>query len=262
MGKGPARLASRIMQDDRFRGVQFDAAKVEEEFPLEVGTTFHVLRVLSDKVREAVAQDRLPLVLAGGCISAIGTLAGIGHSTGVLWLDAHGDFNTPETTISGFLDGMALATLVGRCWKNLSATINGFRPVPERQTILLGARDFDSAEKSLLDHSAVTQISPRAVHETSVVEALRPALATLRSLTPGIYLHIDLDVLDPSQARVNQFAVADGLTVSELLDVVRLVREHFLLAAVAITAYDPSYDEGDRALEAALKLVRVLHEPH
>jgi arginase len=98
-------------------------------------------------------------VLAGNCISCIGTLAGLGDPPpAIIRLDAHGDFNTPESTLSGFLDGMVLATAVGRCWGKLAATIPGFHPTPEAQVVLLSARDFDVDERALLDHSAVSLI--------------------------------------------------------------------------------------------------------
>jgi arginase len=199
------------------------------------------------------------LVLAGGCISCVGTLAGLGAPPpAIIWLDAHGDFNTPETTISGFLDGMALATAVGRCWGKLAATVPGFRPVPESQTVLVGAREFDVSERALLDSSAVHLIDPQRIRNHGLRTELEPLWAKIQTHTGRAYLHIDLDVLDPAEARVNQFAAAGGLTLTELLGIVSLVRERFALAATAITAYDPEYDEGEKAVKAAVDVIREL----
>jgi len=199
------------------------------------------------------------LVLAGGCISCIGTLAGLGAPPpAIIWLDAHGDFNTPETTISGFLDGMALATAVGRCWGKLAATVPGFRPVPESQTVLVGAREFDVSERTLLDSSAVHLIDPQRIRNHGWRAELEPLWAKIQTHTGRVYLHIDLDVLDPAAARVNQFAAAGGLTLTELLGIVSFVRERFALAATAITAYDPEYDEGEKAVKAAVDVIREL----
>src|SRR5208337_1183699 len=226
--------------------------------PLEVGTTIQVAQALAGRVRAAVRQSRFPLVLAGNCMSSLGTLAGLDEPAGVLWLDAHGDLNTPESTVSGFLDGMALATITGRCWSNLVSTFPGFEPVADRQVILLGARDFDPAERQLLEMSAITLVETPHLRETSVESALQPALERVCKLTPRIYLHIDLDVLDRSEARVNHFSSSGGLTVAELLRVVRFVCTHSSLAAAAITAYDPAFDEGDRALNTAVEIVALL----
>ena len=92
---------------------------------------------------------------------------------------------------------------------------------------------------------------PRRIRNKGVDAELEPALAKARTLTDRAYLHIDLDVLDVAEARVNEFAMGGGLTLEELLAIVRLVRKHFTLAAAAITAYDSGVDADDRALGAA-----------
>jgi arginase len=91
-------------------------------------------------VGEARRADRFPLVLGGNCGVALGVVAGLGGDARVVWADAHGDFNTPETTLGGFLDGMGLATLTGGCWTAITATIPGFAAVPDDHVWLLGAR--------------------------------------------------------------------------------------------------------------------------
>jgi arginase len=238
-----------------------DEVQVQDRFALEVGTSFAVERQLAKKVGDAAGRKDFPWVLAGNCISCIGTLAGLGDPPpAIIWLDAHGDFNTPETTISGFLDGMALATAVGRCWGNLAATVPGFRPVPETQAVLLGARDFDADEHALLSSSAVSLINPQGIRKYGSRAALEPLLPKIHAHTGRAYLHIDLDVLDPAEARVNQFAASGGLTLAELLGIVSLVRERFALAAAAITAYDPEYDEGGKAVRSAVDVIRQLLE--
>ncbi len=157
MGRGPGHIVRHLKAEKNF---PVDEVEVHDRFALEVGTSFAVARQLAEKVCNVAGSGAFPLVLAGGCISCVGTLAGLGAPPpAIIWLDAHGDFNTPETTISGFLDGMALATAVGRCWGKLAATVPGFRPVPERQVVLVGAREFDVNERALLDSSAVRNAS-------------------------------------------------------------------------------------------------------
>lgn len=256
MGRGPAHIVRYLKAEEDF---PVDEVEVHDHFALEVGTSFAVARQLAEKVCNAANSGAFPLVLAGGCISCVGTLAGLGAPpAAIIWLDAHADFNTPETTISGFLDGMALATAVGRCWDKLAATVPGFHPVPERQAVLAGAREFDVDERALLDSSAVRLIDPQRIRSHGLRAELEPLLAKIQTYTERAYLHIDLDVLDPAEARVNQFAAPGGLTLTELLGTVRLVRERFALAAAAITAYDPEYDEDEKALKAAVDAIREL----
>ena len=261
MGRGPGHIVRHLKAGKNFPvdEVKVDEVEVHDRFALEVGTSFAVARQLAEKVCNVTARGDFPLVLAGSCISCVGTLAGLGAPPpAIIWLDAHGDFNTPETTISGFLDGMALATAVGRCWSKLAATVPGFRPVPERQAVLVGARDFDVNERALLDSSAVHLIDPQRIRNQGLRTELEPLWAKIQTHTARAYLHIDLDVLDPAEARVNQFAAPGGLTLTELLGIVGLVHERFALAAAAITAYDPEYDEGDKAVRAAVAVIREL----
>lgn len=256
MGRGPGHIVRHLQAEKKF---EVDEVEVHDRFALEVGTSFAVARQLAEKVCNVSSSGAFPLVLAGGCISCVGTLAGLGvPPAAIIWLDAHGDFNTPETTISGFLDGMALATAVGRCWSKLAATVPGFHAVPEKQAVLVGAREFDVNERELLDNSAVGLIEPQLIRNHGLRAEFEQHWTKIHAYTGRAYLHIDLDVLDPAEACANQFAAPGGLTLSELLAIVSLVRERFTLAAAAITAYDPEYDEGEKALRAAVSIIREL----
>ncbi len=256
MGQGPKNILRHLKGEGTFA---VDEVEMQDRIALEVGTSFAVARQVADRVRDAVSRGAFPLVLAGNCISCVGTLGGLGlPSPAIIWLDAHADFNTPETTVSGFLDGMALATAVSRCWAKLAATIPGFYPVPERQAVLVGTREFDPNERKLLDTSDVHLVDSRRIRNGGPSVELEPVLAEIRTLTERAYLHIDLDVLDPAEAHVNQFASPDGLTLAQLLEIIGLVREHFVLSAAAITAYDPEHDQDGKAVKAAVAVIQEL----
>src|SRR5215208_6459379 len=95
----------------------------------EIRTTFELAAALAIAIRATCTAGRFPIILAGNCSAALGVGAALPANTPVLWMDAHADFNTPETTVGGFLDGMALAVLTGRCWRRLAEQIPGFVPV-------------------------------------------------------------------------------------------------------------------------------------
>ena len=258
MGRGPREILRHLKAE----GFPVDEVEVQDRVALEVGTSFAVAQQIAEKVRHAVSEGAFPLILAGGCISCVGTIAGLGTpSPAIIWLDAHRDFNTPETTISGFLDGMALSTTVGRCWGKLAATVPGFYPVPEQQVALVGAREFDANERVLLNGSDVHLVDPQRMRKQGPSAELGPPLARIRGLTGRAYLHIDLDVLDSAEACVNQFSAPGGLTLAELLGVVGLVRERFVLAAAAITAYDPACDHDGKAVRGAVAVILELGKP-
>ena len=223
-------------------------------FTAEVQTAFALDRLLAERVSDSVTAGALPITLSGNCISAVGTLGGLAlDRIGVIWFDAHGDFNTPETTIGGFLDGMALAVATGRCWTSLAATVPGFRPVPEACVVLNGARDLDPEEKTALDASDVTQLPPprfRALFDR--------ALDDLASRVTDVYLHIDLDVLDLTEGRVNVYSAPGGLRIDEVVRAIGDIGHRFVIRAAALTAYDPAYDGDGRVRAAAARIARAI----
>jgi arginase len=258
MGAGPDRLLDCGLENHlRAAGHRVTIEHIElppDEPTSEISTAFELAARLRDRVHAARSAGELPIVLSGNCGTALGTLAALADAEpGVVWLDAHGDLNTPETTGSGFLDGMSLATATGRCWARLASAIPGFRPIPDDRVVLIGARDLDEGETEVIGASAITHLSPRQVDE-----GLSSALDSLRQRTPTIYLHIDLDVLDPSVARANTYAAEGGLSLAQVEAVVQAVAARFDLGAIALTAYDPSCDPGRGVPRAAFALLDAL----
>jgi arginase len=164
-----------------------------------------------------------------------------------MWFDQHGDFNTPETSAYGFLDGMALACVVGRCWRPMTASVDGFRPVPEDRTVLVDARDLDPDELVLLGRSAITRVA---------TDGAAGAAQTLRDRgTRSCHLHLDLDVHDPADLRVNQYAAPGGPTRAALREAVCRVAVLLPLAGMTVSAYDPALDRDAAVPEAVADLL-------
>ncbi len=259
-GRGPDHfLQHGVDQILRDGGHQVAACRVESSAPFatEIGTAFELNRLLAEQVSSAIRSKRFPIVLAGNCNSCLGTVAGIGSSQlGVVWFDAHGDFNTPETTVSGFLDGMGLAMLTGRCWRSLLRTIPGFRPVAEANILHIGARDLDPEEKRLLQESEIGVVTPQA-EEGRDRQTIGTALDRLRDKAARIYLHVDMDVLDTGEALPNHLAVPGGFSVEVVEDAIRMIKDRFDVCAGAITSFDPSYDKDDQVLEAGIRIVEA-----
>lgn len=257
MGAGPLHLLElglpERLEEDGHRVLRVD---VEVGSPLltETGVAFEVARRLAGEVKVARKADELPLVLAGNCVSALGTVAGLSPGTGVVWLDAHGDFNTPETSPSGFLDGMALAMVVGDCWSGSTSRIPGFTPVRPEEVLLVGARDLDPLEKARLERAEIARLSAAHLDDAGRVEE---AVSTLAGVVDFVYLHLDLDVLDPGVARANPFATPGGASLEGVERLMARLIPALPLAALAVTAYAPEEDEDGRAARAAETLIRV-----
>ena len=261
MGAGPEHLL-RSGAEERLRaeGHRVRVERVDppvDAFLAEISTAFALQGEVAEAVRRAERDGRLPIVLSGNCnAAAVGTLTALGQRVGVVWLDGHGDFNTPETTIGGFLDGMALAIVTGRCWRQLVAQLPGFSPVDEANVLLLGARDLDLLESAAISESSLTMLRPADVRTR-----LDATLGDLRERVRDVYVHVDLDVLDPAtQGRANALAAPDGLTLDEVDSAIRLVARDFRVRAAALTAYDPALDEDGRVCRAALRLLATLAE--
>jgi arginase len=259
-GGGPDHfLQHGIEQVLRDGGHQVTSFRIESRasFTTEIATAFELNRLLAQQVSSAISSNLFPLVLAGNCNSCLGTTAGIGSDRlGVVWFDAHGDFNTPETTISGFLDGMGLVMLTGRCWQSLLRTIPGFSPISEANILHIGSRDLDAEEERLLQQSEIEIITPQ-VGEGRILPAIGTALDRLRGKAARMYLHVDIDVLDTGEALPNHLAVPGGLAVEVVEEAIRMIKERFELCAGAVTSFDPSYDKGDQVLTAGIRIVQA-----
>jgi arginase len=218
------------------------AVDYEAKFMNEVAASMGVIHELAGLVRAETAAGSLPLVIAGNCNSSLGTVAGIGGDVGVIWFDAHADFNTPDTTETGFFDGFGLAMLTGSGWERLR---RGLPAIPEEHVVLAGARDIDRGEQERLEES---RVRPVALSE------LEPALDELRALVDAVYVHVDLDVLDPSVGRANWYAVEGGPKLHELASAIDSIGERFTVRAAALTAYAPECDP-ERAIPAAAKVI-------
>ncbi|MDQ6871606.1 MAG: arginase family protein [Gemmatimonadota bacterium] len=261
MGAGPEALLDAGLEQalrDRGHTVRTKIAEIAHgSWCAEIQTSFELMRMLATQVRAARDSNRLPIVLAGNCNTAVGTLAGLrADSTGVAWFDAHADFNTPETTRSGFLDGNAVAILTGRCWTQLALTVPGFTPIPDDRVCLIGTRSADPLEGELLEASLVDVVDAARLRTK-----LGHALDKIRSRVGDIYIHLDLDVLDAAVARANSYALSGGLTLDDAEYSLSEIRGRFRTAGITLSAYDPAGDIDGVAAKAAIRLIASAASP-
>src|SRR5262245_40516748 len=254
MGRGPQRLlegglAARLGADGH--NVRVTTLETRCSFRVEAGVALDLSQQIADTVRAARAGGAAPIVVSGNCNTAVGTLAALGEDTGVVWFDAHGDFNTPDTSPSGFFDGMVLAMVTGRCWRGLATRVGGFVPVRDENVVLVGARDIDPDERELLAASRVTQVPAEALRADDFAP-LEAALAALAGRVQKIYLHMDLDVHDPADAPANTYYAPGGPSRAQVREAVERIGARFAIAGAALAAYDPSVDPEGRTADAAI----------
>ncbi len=235
-GQGPeALIAGGLVEGLTLGGHDIEVVDIGEvgDAAREISTGFAVCAAVADKVRETVDRGRFPVVLAGNCLSSVGAVAGEGADS-IVWFDQHADINTPETSTTGFLDGMALATVLGLCWRGMTDGIAGFNPIDSARCLLAGARDLDAAETRLLKELPVIRAACREA--PAKVAALKAAGAS------RVHLHLDLDVLDPEKLQVNRYADPGGPDPEQLSKSVCGLVGQVSIAGMTISAYDPAFD--------------------
>ena len=222
------------------------AVTIDAEPP--AGEQWQRVASLQERLAEAVSRAPAPLaVFSADCPSGVGVLAGrrrAGEDPGVVWFDAHGDFNTEETTESGYLGGFPLAEISGRGRRQVAAAL-GLEPLDDERILLVGARDVDPEEEELLAGSGVRRSS---------VEDLAAGGAELP--TGPLYLHLDIDVADPSYAPGLNYPVPGGPSAAALEAAVAVVGRSGRLAAVNLAFNsDPLAPGAERTLELGRRLL-------
>lgn len=205
-------------------------------------------RALAEFVAESVVQNCRPVSIAGDCCTTIGVLAGLQHAgidPTLIWFDAHGDFNTWETTPSGFLGGMPLAMLVGRGEQTMPAAV-GLKALPEASVILTDARDLDPAEGRAVSASDV-------VHVADVRD-----LITYPLPAGPLYVHFDADVVSPEEAPAQNYPAAGGPSSSTVETVFRRLAASGQVVAVSLSAWNPRLDRDGDSRRVCVSLLDIL----
>jgi arginase len=203
-------------------------------------------------VNRALAQtikahaDKTPLIFAADCVSALGALKGLeARRPAVLWYDSHGDFNTWETTPSGFLGGMPVAMLTGRGDMRYMRGID-LAPIPDNDIIITDARDLDPEEAVALRQSGLTHLPD--------IDNLLTAPLPDRPL----YIHMDVDVVDPVEMPGLMYPAPGGPTVAQVNATLRRVIAERPVAGILFSLYNGGMVTDDRALQATLSIVRTM----
>lgn len=237
MGQGPDALISGGLVDALTLAghdvMVEDIGRVGDGQEREIATGFAVCNAVSGEVRMARDRGRFPIVLAGNCLTSAGAVAGEGADA-IIWADQHGDLNTPETSVYGFLDGMALSTVLGLCWRPMAAAIPGFRPIDPARCVLLNARDLDPAEEKLLKTLPVIRMECPGVAQAT--EKLKAAGAN------SVHMHLDLDVHDPKALQANRYVTSGGPNPEQLRDAACAMALAVPVVGITVSAYDPAFD--------------------
>jgi arginase len=221
---------------------------------------------LAAAVEEVAARGEFPLVLGGDHSVSIGTLAGLASARGesasrdaarqgLIWIDAHGDLNTAETTPSGNIHGMALAVNLGRGDARLTQ-IGGPAPKAlEENTVLIGVRDLDAGEKALLAASKITVFTMRHIDEVGMRNVMEQAIAIATRGVERVHLSLDVDVIDPFEAPGVGTPVPGGVTFREAHLALEILADSGAVTSMEVVEVNPTLDDRNRTSELAVGLI-------
>jgi len=203
---------------------------------------------LALSVEKACIEENLPVSIAGDCCTVVGMLAGLvraGLDPLLIWFDAHGDFNTLETSPSGFLGGMPLAMLVGKGDQTLLESLD-LDPIAEEKVILTDARDLDPEEKILVSRSLVTHLQDPA------------ELLDYTFSGHPLWVHFDTDVLDPEDVPAQNYPAPGGIRKEKLKEVFKYLAGTEQIKAVSLSSWAPGLPGAEQSRDVSLELLNVL----
>lgn len=231
----------------------------EKENPSYLKSVVHACEKVYEEAKNAMEDDAIPVFLGGDHSISIGTIGGVTHKNpvGVIWIDAHGDFNVPQTSPSGNIHGMPVAVLTG---KGIPKLINLGRKGAKLRVgdiIIIGVRDLDIEERLLLKDSGITVFTMRDIDDQGVSSITRMALDKLSSL-PQIHVSLDMDSLDPEEAPGVGTPVPGGLTYREAHLLMELLADDGRVRSVDVVEINPILDRKNHTAELAVELVTSL----
>jgi arginase len=217
---------------------------------------------LASRVDLALAQGHMPLVLGGDHSVAVGTVTGVsrhfrarGETVGLIWLDAHADMNTPDSSPSGNIHGMPLACILGYGPPQL-VDLGGFRPkVAPRNAVIVGLRDVDAMEKPQVRDSGIRAFTMRDIDERGLRAVMDEAIRIASDGTAGIHLSLDMDFCDPADAPGVGTPVRGGATYREAHLAMEMICDSRRVVAMEVVEVNPVIDERNRTADFAVELI-------
>jgi arginase len=216
---------------------------------------------LAQLTAEAIEAETFPILLESNCYGAVGALAGLQQSTntfsprlGMVWIDAHADFNTPETTLSGMLSGMPVAIATGSCLELFRRQAGLNPPLSPSDIVMMCVRANDPLEQDLLEKARIENVPVADIKADCA--RLRTALERLSRAVDRIYVHLDVDALDAAEVASMWLSAPDGPDVEELGRALRLVMATEKVAALGVSDMNPERDVDGQMMRAALTLIR------
>jgi len=271
VAQGPSYIRDRgLTQTLEQLGLAVREREIEpvDGFEGDIGRSFEVIRRIARLVTEECDAESFPIVLSGNCNASVGVAAGLCGSRrfagsaqlGCVWFDAHDDFNIPDTVISGYFDSMAVAMLTGLCWKGLLETVPGHRPLAADHITFVGLRDVTDLERSRVVEAGFDVVWGSVENKVDYQGELGGILDKKKQDKKKLedtMIHLDLDCLDISLGKVNQFAAPGGLLEDDLHACLKTISARTRPASLTVASFDPTLGGGQRIADITVQAIKT-----
>ena len=217
---------------------------------------------VAEKVEKVLRDGKFPLILGGDHSVAVGTVSGVSRAfrerdekMGLIWIDAHADMNTPESSPTGNVHGMPLACCVGRGPRELTHIYDYTPKVNGRNVVLIGLRDVDKRERELVGESGVTAFTMRDIDERGLRNIMEEAISRVSQGTTGFHLSLDMDAIDPDEAPGVGTPVRGGMTYREGHLAMETICDCGRMTSMEVVEVNPVLDEANRTALLGVELV-------
>jgi arginase len=258
-----AELGHKVVDEGDIVIKNIEELKVGDERARYLPEIARAATALARKVERIIGLKHFPLVLGGDHSIAVGTVSGIAafaHSQskklGLLWIDAHGDINTPETSPSGNIHGMPLAALLGFGAPELTSVGGPTPKMDPANVALVGIRSLDAGEKKRLKETGVQVHTMSDIDRHGVHQIMKKALAQVTAGTDFVHVSLDLDAVDPSVTPGVGTPVKGGLDYREAHSIMELIADAGVMTSLEVVEVNPILDEGNASAEFAVELVQ------
>lgn len=264
-GAGPGFLRARgLAKSLQDLGLPIHEVEIDpvDDFEGDIGRSFEVIRRTAKLVAQARQENAFPIVLAGNCSSAVGVAAGLhasggydGGQLGCVWFDAHDDFNTPDTVLSGYFDSMPIAMLAGQCWRGLLETVPGHRNLNLDRLVHVGMRDVNDLERARVEKAGFDVIWGNTEKKVDFKGELGTVLQR-KQLRPTM-VHFDVDSLDTSIGKANRFAAPGGLLKADIAGCFEEISKAAEPVSLTVASFDPSYEGAGNLASVAIESIKA-----
>jgi arginase len=263
MGARLTELGHKVVDEGDIVIKNIEELKVGNERARYLPEIARAATALARKVERIMGLKHFPLVLGGDHSIAVGTVSGIaafahgqGMKLGLLWIDAHGDINTPESSPSGNIHGMPLAALLGFGAPELTSVGGPTPKVDPGNVALVGIRSLDAGEKKRLKETGVQVHTMSDIDRHGVPSVMKKALAQVTAGTDFVHVSLDLDAVDPSVTPGVGTPVKGGLDYREAHLIMEVIADAAVMTSLEVVEVNPILDEGNASAEFAVELVQ------